>query len=175
MVKIVNQMDLIEPSSSFIESYRTALAEFEGLGIFGFWKHFGAVDDADAYIQRIRRYTHRSGISEANIVPASVYWLVDGAEFIGHVSVRHELNDELKKRGGHIGYAIRPTKHGQGYGTQILRLVLPHARTIGIHNALLTCNSDNVASRKIIETNGGQLIDEILVNGKPVLRFEICL
>ena len=46
-------------------------------------------------------------------------------EFIGHVSIRHELNAALEVQGGHIGYAIRPSKQQQGYGSRLLALALP--------------------------------------------------
>ena len=110
-----------------------------------------------------------------DLVPATVYWLVEGDEFIGHVSIRHELNAALEKQGGHIGYAIRPSKQQQGYGSRLLELSLPKAKKIGIQKALLTCDKSNAASRKIIEKNGGAFSDEISINGKAVLRFWISL
>jgi predicted acetyltransferase len=163
-------MELMEPSLRFIESYKCALAEFERDGISGFWKFFGPVDDAETYLRNIKRYQHRGGLQE-DLVPATVYWLVEGDEFIGHVSIRHELNAALEKQGGHIGYAIRPSKQQQGYGSRLLELALPKAKKIGIQRALATCDKSNVASRKIIEKNGGVLSDEISVDGKELLRF----
>ena len=109
------------------------------------------------------------------LVPATVYWLVEGDEFIGHVSIRHELNAALEEQGGHIGYAIRRSKQQQGYGSRLLALALPKAKEIGIQRALLTCDKSNGASRKIIEKNGGVLAEEISVNGKQVLHFWIPL
>jgi predicted acetyltransferase len=42
----------------------------------------------------------------------------------------------------------------------MLRAVLPHALALGIDPALLTCDTDNVGSRKVIEANGGVFEDE---------------
>jgi predicted acetyltransferase len=42
----------------------------------------------------------------------------------------------------------------------MLRAALPVARGLGIDSALLTCDVDNVASRKVIESNGGVLEDQ---------------
>jgi predicted acetyltransferase len=167
-------MELIEPSPAFVESYKAALREFEVNGISGFWEFFGPLDDPEAYIRRIKQYQHVAGLP-IGLVPASVFWLVDSGEFIGHVSVRHCLNAALERRGGHIGYAIRPSKQRHGYGSEILKRVLPHVRALGIQKALVTCDKDNVVSRKIIEKNGGVLADEIDVNGKVVLRCWIQL
>jgi predicted acetyltransferase len=42
----------------------------------------------------------------------------------------------------------------------MLRAALPVARALGIDRALITCDADNVGSRKVIEHNGGVRIDE---------------
>jgi predicted acetyltransferase len=51
----------------------------------------------------------------------------------------------------------------------MLRLALPVARTLGITRVLLTCDVGNVASRKVIEANGGRIEDE----RRGVLRYWI--
>jgi predicted acetyltransferase len=167
-------MELIEPSLAYIESYKSALVEFEEHGISGFWCLFGPIDDPAKYLHEIGRYRHRSG-TPVNLVPASVFWLVDGPDFIGHVSIRHELNAALENYGGHIGYAIRPSKQRQGYGTRILELAIPKAKALGIERALLTCDKTNAASRRIIEKNGGLLMDEIHECDRETLRFWIAI
>jgi len=42
----------------------------------------------------------------------------------------------------------------------MLRAALPWCRDLGIDRILLTCDSDNIGSRKVIEANGGALEDE---------------
>jgi predicted acetyltransferase len=167
-------MQLIEPSTAYFESYRAALKEFEDRNITGFWSLFGPPDHAERYVSTIRKYRHKGGLPEG-LVPASVFWLIDENEFVGHVSIRHTLNAALQRRGGHIGYAIRPSRARRGYGSRILELALPHARALGIRRALLKCDKNNLASRRIIEKNGGVLADEIEVDAKPTLRFWIDL
>jgi predicted acetyltransferase len=41
-----------------------------------------------------------------------------------------------------------------------LRAVLPQARALGIASLLVTCEVDNLGSRRVIELNGGRLEDE---------------
>jgi predicted acetyltransferase len=107
-------------------------------------------------------------------VPATTYWLIDDDEFIGRVSVRHELTDNLMKFGGHIGYLIRPSKRKMGYGTTILKLGLEKAKELGINKILVTCDETNIASRKIIEKNGGIFENKLLqTEGPAKLRFWI--
>ena len=110
-------------------------------------------------------------------VPFSVFWLVEGDEFIGETHVRHKLNDYLIKEGGNVGYGIRPSRQGQGYGKLILALALDECRRIGLARVLLTCLQDNVASARIIEANGGELENVIAypAGRGPLRRYWIAL
>ena len=102
-------------------------------------------------------------------VPSSTFWLIDGDEFIGRLSIRHKLTTEkLKMHVGHIGYLIRPSKRRMGYGKKILELGLQEAKKLGITKNLITCDVDNIPSRKIIESHGGKLENKVLGEpGKP--------
>jgi len=110
-------------------------------------------------------------------VPNTTYWLLgDDRQILGMCRLRHHLNDELLVHGGHIGYYIRPGERGKGYGTQLLALVLEAARGLGIQRALLTVNTANVHSRRLIEANGGVMQDERSdENGTPYRRYWIDL
>jgi predicted acetyltransferase len=101
----------------------------------------------------------------------SDFWLIDGDEYVGRLSLRHTLNDALLLWGGHIGYQIRPSKRRRGYGKEILRLGLIKAKERGLNRVLVTCDEDNTGSRKIIEYNGGQLENIIEVKDSPVRKM----
>jgi predicted acetyltransferase len=73
--------------------------------------------------------------------------------------VRHRLTDALREVRGHIGYDVRPSARRRGHATAMLTAVLPHARELGIDDALLTCDLDSIAPRKVIEAAGGVLED----------------
>lgn len=60
-------------------------------------------------------------------------------------------------RGGHIGFYIGRDQRRKGYGKEALRLALMELRSFGGRRALLTVDSDNIASIKVIEANGAQL------------------
>ena len=78
---------------------------------------------------------------------------------------------------GHIGYEIRPSKRRQGYDTKILRLGLEKARELDLHRVLVTCDEDNIGSKKIIEHNGGMFENAIEIEGDTVkkLRYWIVI
>lgn len=90
-------------------------------------------------------------------VPQTVYWLYADDRPVGIAKLRSYLNDRLRSHGGHIGYCIRPSERKKGYGTIILGEVLKKASEMKIPRALITCNDDNTASRRVIEKNGGIL------------------
>ena len=86
-----------------------------------------------------------------------MFVLVRGRRIVGACSLRHELTDALRDFGGHVGYGVRPSERGKGYASLMLKLVLREARRRGIRRVLLTCDSDNAASRRVIEKAGGVL------------------
>ncbi len=104
-------------------------------------------------------------------VPASIFCAFVGTEIVGRLAVRHELNDFLLKVGGHIGYGVVPKFRKMGYAKQMLSLAIPIAEALGIKQALVTCDDDNIASVKTIEGCGGILENKLdLGAGKALKR-----
>jgi len=101
-------------------------------------------------------------------VPDSTYWLIDDEEFVGNVEIRHCLTDALRLRGGHIGYAVRPTARRRGYGRTALYMALRPCLALGLRHVLVTCDATNEGSRRIIEANSGILEDVVQLPDRPV-------
>ncbi len=92
----------------------------------------------------------------ADLVPQSTYWLVnDSNRVVGIVRVRHRLNERLLQYGGHIGYYVRPSERGKGYGKEALRFGLERLRQRGVSRALLTVHPANKPSTLVVLANGG--------------------
>ena len=112
-------------------------------------------------------------------VPATTYWLYrpDDRVLLGVSRLRHHLTPALKREGGHIGYSIRPTERRKGHGTRILELTLEKAREFGIFEVLVTCDTANIGSARIIQANGGVFENEVISErtGNPVSRYWITL
>jgi predicted acetyltransferase len=96
----------------------------------------------------------------AGKVPETTLWWVDGHEYLGRLSIRHRLTRPLREFGGHIGYVVRPSERLKGNASAMLAAALPVAHGLGIDPALLTCDADNVGSRRVIESSGGVLEDQ---------------
>jgi predicted acetyltransferase len=107
----------------------------------------------------------------AGFVPMTTLWWIERTEcrteFLARLAIRHRLTPTLMQVGGHIGYDVRPSARRQGHAGAMLEAALPIARELGIDRALITCDEDNVASRKVIEKNGGRQIAPY----KDKLRF----
>ncbi len=102
-------------------------------------------------------------------VPYTCYVFIKENKIVGVGSVRHYLNEYLEKFGGHIGYSIRPTERKKGYGSKALELLINQAKEMNIEKILITCNINNIGSKKVIENNNGKFINQI----DETLRFEI--
>lgn len=93
------------------------------------------------------------------MMPQSSYWLFDGRHPVGYGRLRHRLNDSLRETSGHIGYAIRSSERGRGYGRELLRLLVAECDRLGIDPVQVGANADNARSNRVILANGGVLID----------------
>lgn len=89
-------------------------------------------------------------------VPYAQFVAFDGnGRALGFLNLRLRLNDALLERVGHIGYSIRPSERRKGYAKEALRQGLREAAGRNITAVLISCSTDNEASRKTILANGG--------------------
>ncbi len=106
-------------------------------------------------------------------VGTTTYFVVEDNQIVGTLNIRHYLNDDLLKRGGHIGYSVSVKKRRQGIATAILKFAIRKCYQMGIKKILVTCSKDNTGSKKTIEKCGGLLENEIKINNEKILRYWI--
>ncbi|NLY75725.1 MAG: GNAT family N-acetyltransferase [Firmicutes bacterium] len=96
-------------------------------------------------------------------------------KIIGMIDIRHSLaNKFLKEYGGHIGYSVRPSERKKGYATEMLKMGLEYAKSIGLKRVMLSCFTSNTASIKTIIKCGGVLTEsKSYVDGRPMYVFWI--
>ncbi|AZK47926.1 GNAT family N-acetyltransferase [Paenibacillus lentus] len=104
-------------------------------------------------------------------VPETIYWLYVDDRPVAYGKLRHQLNESLLMYGGHVGYIVRPTERGKGYGKLVLSKMIEQATKRGIYELLITCDEINEPSRKVIERNAGEL--DSITNG--ICRYWIKL
>jgi predicted acetyltransferase len=165
---------LVEPDVRFHASFLRAMAAFAAEGR-------GAADDDSmigrdlrtwaqrwedpeqfaVYVDDLRAEAREDTPRPALMVPSTTMWWVDGDEWLGRIQLRQRLNERLLDGGGHIGYDVAPEHRRRGHAAAMLRAMLVlAAKGHGIDRALVTCDPDNVASRKVIEACGGEFEDE---------------
>jgi predicted acetyltransferase len=94
-------------------------------------------------------------------VPATYYYLWDDDTLIGEFRIRHHLTEALRAGAGHIGYSIKKSFRGKGYGTKGLALALDLARKIVPEEEIyLRVLKENIPSFRVIRNNGGYIAGE---------------
>ena len=166
---------LVEPAPLYKAAILAAATEMHAVGEWDI--------TPEAFAVRFNDMLRELGASKdpatapPGILPYEDFWLLEDDLWIGLLTIRLQINEQFLHSGGHIGYVIRPSKRRCGYGTTLLRLGLEKACERGLSRVLLTCDESNTSSRKIIETNGGQFENAVVVEGQPdkKLRYWISL
>jgi predicted acetyltransferase len=168
---MTSDLTLVEPTAALQLAFLEMAAEFAAAGDL---RYQPALADFAGYLQRLDHFAQGDNLP-ADHVRTTTYWGVTGSLIVGSIRLRHELTPALRHFGGHIGYDIRPTRRGRGYGTALLALTLERARRFGLAGVLLTSDSDNIGSIRVIEKNGGQLLDQGRIDGydKMIRRYWI--
>ena len=118
----------------------------------------------EAHLERLSDEFHGRNLEEGRVPHTMLYRIFKGM-IVGRCSVRHELNDFLRGFGGHLGYGVAPRFRGRGFGAQLFLAGRQHLKSLGKERAFMTCGSDNVVSRKMIERAGGLFQDETIDPG----------
>lgn len=129
-------------------------------------------DDFAAWIVK-EKHMHLGIDLDDGFVPGTTFLYMLDNEIIGTINIRHCLNEHLFHIGGHIGYSICPHYRKKGYATKMLRGALKFTQEWEIGAVLVTCDKDNVASRKTIEKCGGVFENEYIEGEETILRFWI--
>ena len=167
-VKIVK---LISPNSGFQKSYVSYIEELGGEERYPYPLDLDH-SDFDALVRKLELYSKGLHLPDW-LVPNTTFWLVEGNEILGCSHLRHCLNAELEKAGGHIGLGIRPSARGGGLGKILLNATIDKAVKMGIEKIHIHCYADNMQSRRMIESIGAVLESAINLDlpQKTVMRY----
>lgn len=110
--------------------------------------------------------------------PHTLYLAInDNNEIVGAIGIRWKQVPVLMTFGGLIGYSIRPSQRGNGYASDMLKLALNKFKSTNMEKILITCKDFNIASKKVIEKNGG-IFENTYINdndGYTYLRYWIII
>lgn len=129
--------------------------------------------DQNNYLYKLKEFENRRNAIGTNGLVNIHMWLINNNKIIGHCTYNPELgnNEEMKKFGGNISYAIHPKYRGQGYGTLACHLLIKKCLEAGLSEVMITCLDWNIPSKKVITNNFGILMDEIYDNNKKHCRY----
>jgi predicted acetyltransferase len=163
---ILRELTIDDENEALLAQAELALDNFSSL--------LGGYQDGEPwapYVARIDGAKRGEGLQEG-YVPATFLVAELEGQLVARTSIRHELNDFLLERGGHIGYGVRPAFRKRGIATEMLVQSLEIARELGVSRALVTCDDDNIGSSKTIEKCGGVLENIIeLEHGVKIRRY----
>ena len=185
-----SSMELVQPASQYLRGYEEALRKGwspDNLRPAVALDELARIaEDSDDFLSgKMDREAKAPPIvlpdgSTVPRLPGYEFWMWDG-EFCGSIGLRWQPGtSELPPYClGHIGYAVVPWKRGRGYARRALQLLLPHARAEGLAYVELTTNVDNIPSQRVIEANGGTVVERFfkpaVYGGTESVRYRILL
>lgn len=147
-----------EKATEYIREFYEYNSEINGSGALD---RFLRESTYEEWLVKIRKDIDIANVEKPR-VPALTYFYVreEDDRIVGMINIRLALSDFLREEGGHIGYSVRPTERRKRYATDMLKAGVEVLNTIGINEALVSCDKENLASSGTILNNGGRLIKE---------------
>ena len=136
----------------------------------------GAANITDLSVAEWVQFTENTKYKESVIpdfVTAHTFFALDNDKIVGIINARHELNDYLLNFGGHIGYSVRKSERRKGYAKAMLSYTVDFLFSLGLEKILITCDKNNIASKRTIESCGGILENEVIEESRITLRYWI--
>lgn len=146
------------PAERWADEYRALLDESTAVdGGYPYNNVPLAQADFAAFVQELGEEAVGIGVPPG-IPPQQTYFVVlEGTAVIGEIRFRPHVTPPYEQYNGHIGYNLRPSFRGKGYGTRALALVLAEARRRGLTGVQVPIEGHNPASVRVAEKNGGVL------------------
>ena len=110
-------------------------------------------------------------VNAVHHVPAWSFCMVhaESGEELGTIRLRVGDSRHVVMYAGHVGYSVKERHRGHRYAGRALQLLLPVARRFGLDPLWVTCDPENVASRRTMERIGARLVEEVDVRPDCVI------
>ncbi len=84
---------------------------------------------------------------------------VDSGKRMGEINLRLGSNAHIERYAGHVGFNIDAAHRGHQYAARAVRLLMPLAREHGLNPLWLTCDPENLASRRSCTLAGARFVE----------------
>jgi RimJ/RimL family protein N-acetyltransferase len=162
---IDDELELVSPAARYVDDMLIACRHPEGLADPGSrWTRQQLVDFIAKYPDGID-----VGDELQHRWPGYYFWMrlrnrpgyAPPVPFAGTLALRLSDSEQIRLYTGHVGYGVFPAARGNHYAERATRLILPLARAHGMDHLWITCNPDNLASRRTIERLGATYVETV--------------
>jgi predicted acetyltransferase len=108
-------------------------------------------------------------------IPQYLFWMrlrpeyQTGIVIAGSISLRIGDNQDLRMYLGHIGYNVYPAARGNHYAARACKLLFHLAERHGLRELWITCNPENIASRKTCDHLGMSYVETVNLPADHIL------
>ncbi|MCI7767248.1 MAG: GNAT family N-acetyltransferase [Oscillospiraceae bacterium] len=157
----MDKLILLRPSEKYAEQVMDYKSEMQENG--GSFDGCAGLEEVGSFSEWIDFEYRLKKKYKDSYVPSEVFLAVREGDdkLVGMIDYRHPLSDFLFRYGGNIGYSVLPSERRKGCAKEMLKLLLPICKQFGEKRVLLTCDKENLASKRTIEANGGILENEV--------------
>lgn len=94
-------------------------------------------------------------------VPAYCFQMIhrQTGEHLGDINRRIGSSPHIELYAGHIGYSVNAIHRGHRYAARSLRLLAPVARQLHFDVLWITCDPENLSSRRSAELAGAEFVE----------------
>lgn len=151
-----SDLKLLTCSEISVSAFSDMLDDYYSIGT----PFLGMFDAQDYFpFERMCHFHSQGKYLPKNCTPYTRYFLCDKNGVIyAQGDVRHQTNHEQMYFSGYLGYGVLPSKRNCGYGTIMCAKLLEKAAEF-YDEVIITCRDDNNPSARVIEKNGGVLLD----------------
>jgi predicted acetyltransferase len=169
---------LVEPAVEYAAAFIEMAEDFQAAGELRYERILPILRSDFAVYVELLQQAARGEALPPDYVASHEFWLLEEStgRILGAIRLRaKEMTPLMEQINGQVGYNIRPGARGAGYATRMLEMLLRKIKEEGWARVLITCNSDNIASARVIEKNGGRLENQVIEaeTGRLISRYWI--
>ena len=126
-----------------------------------------ALSDGDLVLQFLRFDEH-----PVHKAPTYYFRMIhsETGKELGVINLRCGSTPHLERYAGQIGFAVHSVHRGNRYASRSVALLIPVARRLNFQSLWITCDPENVASRRSLERAGAELVEIVEVPEDCTIR-----